>query len=187
MGAASVPAWNGWYHVSGSTYGTWLRGDPRGWRSRHHREHVDGDYKHPPPPGTYDDLLVRSRRLMKHRPVYLDAAQRRAAGQAMVDRFLAIPTDLLCLSLDATHYHVLGRFPGGQVRRKVGLAKKHASFALSPLGLKGTVWAKRCQVKPIRNRRHQVKAFHYILDHAKADAWVWDFREHRAGAGEDDV
>jgi hypothetical protein len=42
-------AWNDWYHVVVHVYGSWLRGDPRGWRARHHREHVDGDYKNPPP------------------------------------------------------------------------------------------------------------------------------------------
>ena len=40
-----MPAWNHWYHCTAHTYGTWLRGDPRGWRARHHREHVDGDYR----------------------------------------------------------------------------------------------------------------------------------------------
>ena len=32
----SVP-WNDWYHCNGNTYGTWLRGDPRGFRERRHR------------------------------------------------------------------------------------------------------------------------------------------------------
>lgn len=45
-------AWNAWYHVLTNTYGTWLRGDRRGWRERHHRKHVEGDYKNPPKPGT---------------------------------------------------------------------------------------------------------------------------------------
>src|SRR2546430_1609317 len=44
-------AWNGGYHCTGSTYGTWLRGDPRGWRSSKHHVHVDGDYKKRPPTG----------------------------------------------------------------------------------------------------------------------------------------
>ena len=50
-------AWNGWYHVNGNTYGTWLPGDERGWRSRHHKVHVNGDYKNPPPPGAHDAHL----------------------------------------------------------------------------------------------------------------------------------
>ena len=42
-----------WYHVVLSTYGSWLYGDKRGFRTRHHREHVDGDYKNPPSLGKY--------------------------------------------------------------------------------------------------------------------------------------
>jgi hypothetical protein len=42
-----------WYHSITSTYGAWLYGDERGFRTRHHREHVDGDYKSPPPRGLY--------------------------------------------------------------------------------------------------------------------------------------
>ena len=45
-----MTAWNNWYHVNGNTYGTWLPGDPRGWRERGHKKHVAGDYKNPPPP-----------------------------------------------------------------------------------------------------------------------------------------
>ena len=48
-------AWNGWYHVTANTYGTWLRGDPRGWRERHHRKHVEGDYQTRPVPGTAEN------------------------------------------------------------------------------------------------------------------------------------
>src|SRR5438067_13048428 len=61
--------WNNWYHITIHVYGSWLRGDPRGWRSRHHREHVDGDYKNPPPKGKYDNLYELSKALMKRDPV----------------------------------------------------------------------------------------------------------------------
>ena len=51
-----MAAWNNWYHVNGNTYGTWLPGDPRGWRERGHKKHVDGDYKSPPPAGSGDAM-----------------------------------------------------------------------------------------------------------------------------------
>jgi len=46
--------WNRWFHCIGGTYGSWLPGDPRGFRTRHHREHVEGDYRNPPPAGIYE-------------------------------------------------------------------------------------------------------------------------------------
>ena len=47
---AFMKPWNFWYHVGSNTKGTWLTGDPRGFRSRHHREHVEGDYRRLSPP-----------------------------------------------------------------------------------------------------------------------------------------
>jgi hypothetical protein len=64
--------WLNWLHCTGSTYGSWLRGDPRGWRARRHREHVDGDYRTPPASGTYEAMHERSKRLMKRPGVTLE-------------------------------------------------------------------------------------------------------------------
>src|SRR3954465_7233235 len=75
--------WNSWYHCTGSTYGAWVRGDPRGWRAKGHREHVDGDYKRPPPSGKHAALEAESKRLMKRECVVLSREARRAACDAM--------------------------------------------------------------------------------------------------------
>ena len=82
-GFTMVP-WNNWYHCTGSTKGTWLRGDPRGWRARRHREHCVGDYKNPPPPGMYADLLALSKKLSKRR-VVLSPLQREVTCRAMAE------------------------------------------------------------------------------------------------------
>src|SRR5437868_3666075 len=60
-----VQPWNNWYHVMCHTYGTWLPGDPRGFRTRHHREHCDGDYKNPPKPGQWEQRHAQAKSLMK--------------------------------------------------------------------------------------------------------------------------
>src|SRR3990170_32550 len=106
----SMSEWTRWFHVNGNTYGTWLRGDPRGWRARHHREHVEGDYKNPPPRGTYDRLLARSRQLMKRSEVHLTPEARKSACSAMVEALLFHHVQLLTLSMDGHHFHLLARF-----------------------------------------------------------------------------
>jgi hypothetical protein len=58
-----------WFHCTTHTYGAWLHGDERSFRTRHHREHIIGDYKHRPPEGMYAAKLARSRRLQKQAPV----------------------------------------------------------------------------------------------------------------------
>jgi len=45
-----------WYHIILNTRGTWLPGDPRGFRSQSHKIHSSGDYKHPPPKGEHAGL-----------------------------------------------------------------------------------------------------------------------------------
>lgn len=199
--------WNHWFHCMGSTYGTWLRGDPRGWRARHHREHVDGDYKNPPPAGTYDRLLAQSKRSMKRDEVLLDWNQRVVACREMGKTLLYHKVELIDLSVGAAHFHLLARFtpldqspgmevPGIQIpgcegrdptsvnqyellkrtaRHFVGIAKKNSARALSDAGLTapGGIWAVRGQIKPIRDRVHQLNAVKYIRDHGREGAAVW--------------
>src|SRR2546425_7588419 len=88
-----------WFHVTTHTYGTWLPGDPRGFRTRHHREHVEGDYKNPPPKGAYDKLWQRSKDLMKRHPVYLTIPQRKRAAEEFARSFAKwnIPTRILSI------------------------------------------------------------------------------------------
>ncbi|MDD4889767.1 MAG: hypothetical protein PHU85_07525 [Phycisphaerae bacterium] len=168
-----------WFHVNGNTYGTWVRGDPRGWRSRHHREHVDGDYKHRPPPGKYARIEANSCDLMNRPPVLLSPPQREIAGRAMVDLLVDAGIQLLSLCVTDAHYHLLGKFPRSRVRAIVGRAKKHSSFVLREHGIVGGSWAVRCRAVPIEDQAHHENVYRYILDHKKEGGWTWSFREGR--------
>ena len=168
-----------WFHCTTHTYGAWLHGDPRGFRTRHHREHVEGDYKNPPPKGRYEDQLARSKRLLKQPPVVLSAEWRAVVGTAVVEMLLRLDAQLLALSCGGQHVHLLAKMPDGPTPREwIGRAKKHAAFIAKDHGWEGKLWAVRSKVIPIRDRGHQLNAFNYILDHAREGAWVWDFRQH---------
>jgi hypothetical protein len=180
--------WNNWFHCTGRTYGTWLRGDPRGWRARHHREHVDGDYKNPPPRGKYDAVHALSKRLMKRERVILTPAQRKFACLVMGESLLYRQVDLLDLCVGAKHWHILARClvpndylgarkykdPHRDPRHLVGLAKKRSAREMSRIGLiaEGGVWAIRCSPLPIRDMDHLANVAKYILDHRKQGAEV---------------
>lgn len=166
-----------WFHITAHTYGAWLYGDPRGFRTRHHREHVEGDYKNPPPPGPYDRKLARSRALLKQDPVRLEPRWRPIVGAAFKDKLNELGVQLLAVSMGSTHLHVLGKMPPGHVPRDwVGRAKVYSNFKAKEQGYSGKLWAVRSKVIPIRDRRHQLNTFDYILDHYHEGAWVWDFR-----------
>jgi hypothetical protein len=105
-----MPAWNNWFHCNGNTYGTWVRGDPRGWRSRKHHEHVDGHYKKPPPKGKYKRQYEQSKRLMKRKEVELPLDAREIACRMMVESLLFRGVEVIALSVGKRHWHALTRF-----------------------------------------------------------------------------
>ena len=186
-------AWNNWYHCIGTTYGAWLRGDPRGWRSRKHREHVPYDYKHPPPAGNYDRLHAYSKFIMGRDTVVLNWDERVMVCKTIFAALGFHNVEVAELCVSATHFHALCRFiplsPGIAIpgldnprasqnrdpRHLIGIAKKESARSLSKSGMRpqGGVWAVRCKCKPIRDRRHQVRVARYIFAHYKHGAAVW--------------
>jgi hypothetical protein len=162
-----------WYHLIASSYGSWLHGDSRGFRTRHHREHVEGDYKNPPPPGMYADLEHRSATSLKRNPVAFPENLRSVVGEAMRDQLVRLGADVLCVAVSGQHAHLLAKLPEGQARHLLGLAKKHVWFVLREQGWKTQLWGKRGKEILIEDRQHQVNTYRYILDHVHEGAWVW--------------
>ena len=167
--------WNDWYHIMCHTYGTWLPGDPKGFRTRHHREHVDGDYKNPPPADTYDARWKHAKQIMKRDPVYLDQVQRSRAVEEIVKSFVKWGTELKILGIDRIHMHALARVPDLNPRHYMGLAKKECSAYMKRDGLAplGGLWAVRCECLPIEDGRHFENVDGYIRDHETRGAVIW--------------
>jgi len=109
--------------------------------------------------------------------VRLDPHQRQIAGQAIVQMFHMRDIEVIAVSVDAIHFHLLARFPDRRVRWHVGEVKRHAYFALKQVSPVRKVWARRCDVTPVSDRSHQVNVFNYICRHGRKGAWVWTFRE----------
>ena len=190
-----MPAgWNDWYHCVASTYGSWLHGDPRGFRTRHHRQHIEGDYKNPPPPGKYDKALERSRRRIKRPPVIIPPAARPIILDELLEQLIARNIERLTACVSGQHMHVLARFPEARtwhmkphrlrtsakddpIRHILGIAKRQASRrVIHEKLMTGAIWAKRCKIKPVKDRAHQLNVFYYILDHTHEGAAVWHFK-----------
>jgi hypothetical protein len=162
-----------WYHVVASTYGAWLYGDPRGFRTRHHREHVEGDYKNPPPPGRYADLERQSRESLKCPPVILPRHLREVVGRAIIERLTGLGALVVCISVSGQHIHLLAKMRIRGARWMMGKAKRHVWFVLRDKGWVGKVWGKGCKPTPVRDRAHQLNVYRYIMRHASQGAWVW--------------
>jgi len=191
-------AWHGWFHLNGNTYATWIRGDERGWRARHHREHVQGDYRNPPDPSKHASERAYSR-THSETPVRLSPDARCVARDALVASLIHQHVEVIACAVDDHHFHILARFvlppkPTGSspwasstrnqplyafIRHIVGLAKSRAARALSSRSLAspGGVWAKRFKITPISDREHQLATFAYIKSHAPRGAALWTLQD----------
>ena len=190
MAEPTRSAWRNWYHCSVGTYGKWLPGDKRGWHERNHHEHVPGDYRHPP----VDTRLAQGRReyakqLLRAEPhVFLTAAQPRI-GTLLLESFAHQGVPVLALAVGPTNVHALVQCADGQPKRVMGGAKEHVTFGAARIidpaaKTREKFWEKGCGAKPIRDRAHALRAFRYILAHAKKGQWVWCFRDAGPGCAE---
>jgi len=159
------------YHVTWGTYGSWLPGDPRGFRTRHHRQHVAGDYRHPPAPGTYDGLHAHARRSLKASPVTLPRDLREIVGRRCLDRFAEEGVAVTALSVGGQHAHAALSCPEDGLKQMVGRVKKASSHRVRDC-LPGRLWQGGCHPVPVRDESHWRKVIEYIAAHAPA-AWVW--------------
>ncbi|XAL98105.1 hypothetical protein OT109_10905 [Phycisphaeraceae bacterium D3-23] len=192
-----MPAWHHWYHCMANTFGTWLPGDPRGFRTKHHREHAEGDYKNPPPAGKYDGLHTAAQNKMRRPPIVLNTSAQRSALVAIVaivEAFGFHHIEFLCAAVSNEHLHVLARFePRDGVadppRHYLGIAKKQSAKALVAAGLAepGGVWARKGKIVPITDRSHQVNVFRYIQRHAQQGAAVWTFKDQQSDSPQDNT
>ncbi len=172
LGPAQPPREFHWFHVILTAYGAWLPGDPRGFRTRHHREHVEGDYKTPPPRGTYTSKLHRSRALMKQPLVRLDSISREAVGMALVFRLHKQGAFVLAAAVASQHAHLLVKLPARDTRIWIGNAKRHAWYVMRERGWQKKLWAKRAKFTPVNDRQHQYNTLRYIVVHEKQEACI---------------
>src|SRR5689334_3448394 len=159
----------------GNTYGTWLPGDPRGFRTERERRHVEGDYRNPPPRGQYEALHRSMRESMNRDPVHLSVPLRAMARDEFLQSFATWHIEVASISVGKIHFHVLARFPNHDPRRYVGLAKKESAANLRRSGQVGWggLWGEKSECIPIRGDAHLWKAFGYILDHKQQGSAVW--------------
>lgn len=166
-----------WYHIILNTRGTWLPGDPRGFRTRKHRVHSSGDYKHPPPQGEHAGLHEHTHRISSP-PVIINPSLRPIVGQALLHKLQTQTHPVIAICVGSNHAHLLAELPDDRERVKhlAGTWKQAASHRVRT-DLPGKLWASGCDPIPIRDKSHHTRTFQYILRHEREGAWVWSFRD----------
>lgn len=164
-----------WWHLILTCRGQWLHGDPRGFRSRDHRIHSSGDYKHRPPQGEHQGLFEYQRRHSAP-PVTVPPQARPQLGEAILRKAVNIEMPCLCLAAGPTHTHLLAALANdwADVLKQMGRLKQAGSHAIGHI-LPGKVWAGGGKPIRIENKAHHQRVFRYILKHVHEGAWVWRF------------
>ena len=167
-------AWNNWYHCMLTAYGQWLPGDPRGWRTRDHREHVDGDYKNRPQATDFaKGLHSHAHTLLKFPPVRFVPESRQPIGMLILESLSIQKVPLAALAVCPTNIHLLIQSADPRIKVILGKCKQNVTRNYSP-PKDHTWWAEDSAPKPIKEDSHFNNARQYILDHEKKEgAWIW--------------
>jgi hypothetical protein len=166
-----------WRHFTINTHGTWLHGDPRGFRSREHRIHSSGDYKNPPPPGEHFLLYEHERRVCRDE-VTTPHDLKCVVGRALIEYFLGEKFRILCLAVAKVHTHGVVELPCDlrKVRQIIGQAKHHASRRVINR-IPGSLWSDGGKFVPVLDDGHLRAAYEYDLYEQGPSAWTWAFRD----------
>jgi REP element-mobilizing transposase RayT len=166
-----------WFHVGWSTFGTWLPGDPRGFRNDQHRIHSSNQYHAIRVPGEHAGLHRYARSIMHRDPVHLDPIARERMCATLREHAAALGLDPLAIAVSTTHVHLLARLDPEKLNAEVGALKRRSSHAVRDI-LPGRIWATRCHPLQIRDREHQQSVFRYIVHHSRKEgASVWTFKD----------
>jgi REP element-mobilizing transposase RayT len=166
--------WQNWYHCILTAYGHWLPGDQRGYRTRNHREHIEGDYKNPPPPSTFaTNLHDHAESLMKFPPTRFNPNDRDPIGNLILQSLSIQKIPLAALAVCPTNIHLLLQPPTDRVKSILGKCKQNITRNYPPPE-DHTWWAEDSAPKPINDSAHFTNARQYILDHKQKEAaWIW--------------
>jgi REP element-mobilizing transposase RayT len=166
-----------WRFITINTHGSWLHGDPRGFRSKQHRINSNGDYRNPPPLGEHAGLHEH-RKKSRIVPVKLPIEVRPIVGKALIASLTGDGWTALALSVSSDHAHVLVELPDDvpTIKAIIGDAKRIASRAIKAW-IPGSVWSEGCDYEPIKDASHQRNAFNYVMEKQGADSWTWSNRE----------
>ena len=159
------------YHITWDAYGSWLPGDSREFRARHGRQHVDGDYKNPPPPGKYKALHAHARRSLKKPPAEIPPDLREVIALPCLQQFADEEVEVFAISVDSWHVHAAVDCPPDGLKQMIGCVKKVSSHLVQDR-ISGRLWQAGCRPVRVWDKQHRHNVLAYIRSHAQ-EAWVW--------------
>jgi REP element-mobilizing transposase RayT len=159
-------------HVQWNTYGSWLPGDPRGFRNRNHRIHSSGTYKALPPPGEHAGLHMYAATRLARNPVELSQELRDRVLSAVIEKAHLLGWPLEAVAVARQHVHALIFVDDAIVDAEIGKLKRHSSHVIRG-AIPGTVWSAGCHPEHVDDEEFWVNTVRYIMAHGEEGASVW--------------
>jgi len=180
-GSSSIhPAGGKWWLVTWTTYGTWLPGDPRGFRTWRGSEYV-------PPPKRYaapDEATYRARdysaryeaaQRVTDDAVLLSSTQCQVACDACVTDIDELGIVASVIAVGPVHTHLLARFGSHRIRPTVGRLKSMMTRAIKehdPRFQPKRTWSKGCHPRSCVDECDYRTKFRYVERHRNDGAIV---------------
>ena len=173
-----------WRLITINTKNSWHHGSPRGFRSRDHRVHSNGDYRNPPPKDEHAGLL-RYRKERSEEKIRLPRSVRDCIAKTLSKVLTEAGYRVLAISVSSDHAHIVVELPDNvrQVKAIIGDAKRLASRAIKRTH-PGSVWSAGCDYEPVDDRPRLKSEVEYVLLKQGADSWTWSFRDGGMWCGE---
>jgi hypothetical protein len=162
-----------WQHVMVGTRCSWLHGDERGFRSRGHRVHSSGDYKHRPPSSQHEGLR-KYHRERSRKPVSLELEVRIRVAEEFVRKAQSLGVMLIAFGMAKQHGHAVGDFPRdyAELKKLIGKCKQRASHQVRDV-LPGTIWSEGVRSEKVNDKEHLHNCYDYIRLRQEAGTVVW--------------
>lgn len=172
-----------WWLVTFSTYGSWLPGDPRGfktWRKRKYAPPPDGQSHFGEPtynPEDYTEEHERTQRVTKEAVTFSENARRHVL-EAIVEDVESLAISPAILAVAGRHVHMIAKFGGFKIRPTVGRFRFAATKRLTEHELhdgENRLWAKGCHMQSLPNKEAFLQALEYVRHHVDegAEVYIW--------------
>ena len=157
-----------WFLVTWTTYGSWLPGDSRGFRSRHHKIDVAPPERYSNFTGSYNPIewkkLYGHSKLSCKREVQLDRQQREFVERRVSEIAAECGCSVYAVSVGDRHIHLLVSDGKYDLPKVVQRLKGVSSRELADYGLSGRVWARGYRIRVISPDSLELTK-RYVLQH----------------------
>ncbi|PKL50375.1 MAG: hypothetical protein CVV39_01590 [Planctomycetes bacterium HGW-Planctomycetes-1] len=143
------------YHITWTTYGTWLQGDER-------RYVKDGKIL-----PANEALLQANQKLQVQDMVKLSKPQREIVRQAITKQAELLKQQIYALAVKSNHIHVVAEYVPQPIAKIVAYYKSAARLALKTVGCDGKVWTAGCDKRFCFDKETLERRIRYVQNHNK--------------------